>query len=183
MKSPTIPEVEPQFEKEIEIDAVEVADISQIDLFQLLFQHSFQQPVIRCETPTLSAKRRSQIFEETLPPVPSLCPNTKSEDDALLLLNADKTELIEAYNKIEVDALLDDKLNITNQIDANTKQKDDVLLLLKADKTLLAGYVDLTSTQTIKGHSITISISRAKIIYFYIAKLNDRLAAVFDESF
>ncbi|KAA6383223.1 MAG: hypothetical protein EZS28_021250 [Streblomastix strix] len=49
MKSPTIPEVEPQFEKEIDP-----------------FQQSFQEQVIRCETPTLSAKRRSLIFEETL---------------------------------------------------------------------------------------------------------------------
>ncbi|KAA6376167.1 MAG: hypothetical protein EZS28_028306, partial [Streblomastix strix] len=52
MKSPTIPEVEPQFEKEID---------------------PFQQQVIRCETPTLSARRRSSIFEETLTPDPSVC--------------------------------------------------------------------------------------------------------------
>ncbi|KAA6389199.1 MAG: hypothetical protein EZS28_015273, partial [Streblomastix strix] len=51
MKSPTIPEVEPQFEKEID---------------------PFQQQVIRCETPTLSAWRRSSIFEETLTPDPSV---------------------------------------------------------------------------------------------------------------
>ncbi|KAA6372334.1 MAG: hypothetical protein EZS28_032139, partial [Streblomastix strix] len=52
MKSPTIPEVEPQFEKEID---------------------PFQQQVIRCETPTLSARRRSSIFEETLTPGPPVC--------------------------------------------------------------------------------------------------------------
>ncbi|KAA6357465.1 MAG: hypothetical protein EZS28_047008, partial [Streblomastix strix] len=49
----------------------------------------------------------------------------------------------------EVDALLDNKLNITDQIDAYAKQDDDTLLLLKADKTKLNYYVDLTSTQTI----------------------------------
>ncbi|KAA6356073.1 MAG: hypothetical protein EZS28_048400, partial [Streblomastix strix] len=60
MKSPTIPEVEPQFEKEI-------------DPFQQSFQQPFQAQVIRCETPTLSARRRSSIFEETLTPDPSVC--------------------------------------------------------------------------------------------------------------
>ncbi|KAA6359716.1 MAG: hypothetical protein EZS28_044757, partial [Streblomastix strix] len=35
------------------------------------------------------------------------------------------------------DALLDDKLNISDQIDAYTKQEDDALLLLKADKSEL----------------------------------------------
>ncbi|KAA6393837.1 MAG: hypothetical protein EZS28_010639 [Streblomastix strix] len=59
MKSPTIPEVEPQFEKEI-------------DRFQQLFQQPFQQQVIICETPKLSARRRSSIFEETLTPGPSV---------------------------------------------------------------------------------------------------------------
>ncbi|KAA6352957.1 MAG: hypothetical protein EZS28_051516 [Streblomastix strix] len=52
MKCPTIPEVEPQFEKEID---------------------RFQLQVIRYETPTLSARRRSSIFEETLTPDPSMC--------------------------------------------------------------------------------------------------------------
>ncbi|KAA6369977.1 MAG: hypothetical protein EZS28_034496, partial [Streblomastix strix] len=49
--------------------------------------------------------------------------NLKQEDDALLLLKADKQELADAHSKteddeIEDDALLDDKLNITDQIDA-----------------------------------------------------------------
>ncbi|KAA6361614.1 MAG: hypothetical protein EZS28_042859, partial [Streblomastix strix] len=56
MLSPTIPEVEPQFEKEADP-----------------FQQPFQQQVIRCKTPTLSARRRSSIFEETLTPDPSVC--------------------------------------------------------------------------------------------------------------
>ncbi|KAA6363679.1 MAG: hypothetical protein EZS28_040795, partial [Streblomastix strix] len=54
-----------------------------------------------------------------------------------LLLKADKSELIDAYSKTEADALLDEKLNISDQIDAYTKQEDDALLLLKADKTEL----------------------------------------------
>ncbi|KAA6399578.1 MAG: hypothetical protein EZS28_004900 [Streblomastix strix] len=62
---------------------------------------------------------------------------TKTQDDALLLLKADKTELIDAYNKTEVDALLDDKLNVSDYIDAYTRTQDDALLLLKADKTQL----------------------------------------------
>ncbi|KAA6394453.1 MAG: hypothetical protein EZS28_010020 [Streblomastix strix] len=63
--------------------------------------------------------------------------NASTQDDALLLLKADKTQLIDAYNKTEVDALLDDKLNVSDQIDAYTKTQDDALLLLKADKTQL----------------------------------------------
>ncbi|KAA6369290.1 MAG: hypothetical protein EZS28_035183, partial [Streblomastix strix] len=62
---------------------------------------------------------------------------TKTQDDALLLLKADKTQLIDAYSKTEADALLDDKLNVSDQIDAYTKTQDDALLLLKADKTQL----------------------------------------------
>ncbi|KAA6375681.1 MAG: hypothetical protein EZS28_028791 [Streblomastix strix] len=168
MKSPTIPEEEPQFEKEI---------------------NPFQAQVFRCETPTLSARRRSSIFEETLIPDPSVCrwlldiisedehmikesahfvlsenqliqvvaytfdvpesqiqlniedegccgsdqidAYTKQEDDALLLLNADKSELIDAYSKTEDDELLALKLNISDQIDVYTKQEDDKLLALK----------------------------------------------------
>ncbi|KAA6373453.1 MAG: hypothetical protein EZS28_031020 [Streblomastix strix] len=62
---------------------------------------------------------------------------SKGEDDALLLMKADKTELIDAYNKTEVDPLLDNKLNVIDQIAAYSKTQDDALLLLKADKTQL----------------------------------------------
>ncbi|KAA6391884.1 MAG: hypothetical protein EZS28_012591 [Streblomastix strix] len=75
MKNPTIPEVEPQFEKEI-------------DPFQQpSFSNPFQQQVIRCETPTLSARRRSSIFEGTLTPEPSVCRwllNIISEDEYMV---------------------------------------------------------------------------------------------------
>ncbi|KAA6399258.1 MAG: hypothetical protein EZS28_005219 [Streblomastix strix] len=190
MKSPTIPEVEPQFEKEID---------------------PFQQQVIRCETPTLSARCRSSIFEENLTPDPSVCrwlldvisedenmikesvhfilsenylirvvaytfdvPESQiqlsiedegcSEDDALLLLKADKSELIDAYskteddellalklnisdqidayNKTEVDALFDDKLNISDQIDAYSKIEADALL---DDKLNIYNQIDANS--------------------------------------
>ncbi|KAA6402354.1 MAG: hypothetical protein EZS28_002117 [Streblomastix strix] len=223
MKSPTIPEVEPQFEKEIDP-----------------FQQPFQAQVIRCETPTLSARRRSSIFEETLTPDPSVCrwlldiisedehmvkesahfvlsenqliqvvaytfdvlesqiqlslqdegccgrfcndstqtlneilignrlidAYTKQEDDALLLLKADKSELIDAYtkteddelialklnisdqidayNKIEADALLDDKLNISDQIDAYNKTEADALL---DDKLNISDQIDAYTKQ------------------------------------
>ncbi|KAA6404175.1 MAG: hypothetical protein EZS28_000284 [Streblomastix strix] len=63
--------------------------------------------------------------------------NASIQDDALLLLKADKTQLIDAYSKTDVDALLDDKLNVSDQIDAYTKGNDHALLQLKVDKTQL----------------------------------------------
>ncbi|KAA6399536.1 MAG: hypothetical protein EZS28_004938 [Streblomastix strix] len=233
MKSPTIPEVKPQFEKEID---------------------QFQQQVIRCETPTLSERRTSSIFEESLTPDPSMCrclldiisedehmikdsehfvlsenqlirvvaytfdvpesqiqlsiedegccgrfcyDSTKTlndilignvnilkldvekEDDARLLLKADKSALIDtyskteddellalklnisdqidAYSKTEADALLDDKLNITDQIDAYTKQENDALLLLKADKSELIGAYSKTEADALLEEKLNIS--------------------------
>ncbi|KAA6402984.1 MAG: hypothetical protein EZS28_001489 [Streblomastix strix] len=81
---------------------------------------------------------------------------SKSEDDALLLLKADKTQLIDSYSKGETDNLLNDKANTgvsytkgeddtllfakadkSQLIDSYTKGEDDALLLLKADKTEL----------------------------------------------
>ncbi|KAA6353458.1 MAG: hypothetical protein EZS28_051015 [Streblomastix strix] len=53
--------------------------------------------------------------------------------------------------QIRPDTLFDDKLNITDQIDAYSKQEDDNKLLLKADKTELDIYVDLASTYTVIG--------------------------------
>ncbi|KAA6364046.1 MAG: hypothetical protein EZS28_040427, partial [Streblomastix strix] len=57
---------------------------------------------------------------------------TKTEDDALLLLKADKTQLIDSYTKGETDNLLNNKVNIGVSY---TKGEDDTLLLLKADKS------------------------------------------------
>ncbi|KAA6374557.1 MAG: hypothetical protein EZS28_029915, partial [Streblomastix strix] len=81
---------------------------------------------------------------------------SKSVDDALLLLKADKTQLIDSYSKGETDNLLNDKTNTgvsytkgeddtllfakadkSQLIDSYTKGEDDALLLLKADKTEL----------------------------------------------
>ncbi|KAA6357404.1 MAG: hypothetical protein EZS28_047069, partial [Streblomastix strix] len=59
---------------------------------------------------------------------------TKSEDDALLLLKADKTQLIDSYTKGETDNLLNYKSDTGVSC---TKDEDDALLLLKADKTQL----------------------------------------------
>ncbi|KAA6378212.1 MAG: hypothetical protein EZS28_026261 [Streblomastix strix] len=59
---------------------------------------------------------------------------TKSEDDALLLLKADKTQLIDSCTKGETDNLLNNK---TDNGVSYTKAEDDALLLLKADKTQL----------------------------------------------
>ncbi|KAA6357782.1 MAG: hypothetical protein EZS28_046691, partial [Streblomastix strix] len=93
MKSPTIPEVESQFEKEI-------------DPFQQSFQQPFQAQVIRCETPALSARRRNSIFEETLTPDPSVCRwllDIINEDEhmvkesALLVLSENQLILVVAY--------------------------------------------------------------------------------------
>ncbi|KAA6394822.1 MAG: hypothetical protein EZS28_009655 [Streblomastix strix] len=56
------------------------------------------------------------------------------------------------YTKTDTDALLDNKLNVSDQIYAYNKQEDDVLLLLKADKTELNDYVYLITAQTINAN-------------------------------
>ncbi|KAA6355847.1 MAG: hypothetical protein EZS28_048626, partial [Streblomastix strix] len=66
----------------------------------------------------------------------------KQEDDALLLLKADKSELIDAYTKQEVDALLDEKLNISDQVDAYNKTDADALL---DDKLNITDQIDAYS--------------------------------------
>ncbi|KAA6401413.1 MAG: hypothetical protein EZS28_003063 [Streblomastix strix] len=145
MQSPKIPEVEPQFEKEI-------------DPFQQpSFNNPFQQQVIRCEKSTLSTRRRSSIFEETFTPNPSICSQLLdiiSENEHMVKESAhfllsenqlirvvahtfDVPETPEPYNREEIDEMLDKKLNISDQIDVYTKQEDDALLLLKANKTEL----------------------------------------------
>ncbi|KAA6387868.1 MAG: hypothetical protein EZS28_016606 [Streblomastix strix] len=160
MKSPTIPEVEPQFEQ-------------QIVPIQQPFQQPFLQQVIRNETPTLSTKCRSSIFEETLIPDPSMrrwLLDIISEDEHMvkestyfvlsenqliraivytfnvlrsqIQLNIDDkgccgSNALDPYNREEVDALHDEKLNISDQIDAYIKQEDDALLLLKTNKSEL----------------------------------------------
>ncbi|KAA6367747.1 MAG: hypothetical protein EZS28_036726, partial [Streblomastix strix] len=83
---------------------------------------------------------------------------TKTQDDALLLLKADKTQLIDAYNKTEVDDLLDDKLNVSDQIDAYTKGEADNLLNNKTNSGIsyTKGEADnLLSNKTNSGVSQT----------------------------
>ncbi|KAA6401442.1 MAG: hypothetical protein EZS28_003040 [Streblomastix strix] len=58
----------------------------------------------------------------------------KLEDDALLLLKADKTHLIDSYTKGDTDNLLNNKADTGVSY---TKNDDDALLLVKADKTQL----------------------------------------------
>ncbi|KAA6379808.1 MAG: hypothetical protein EZS28_024667 [Streblomastix strix] len=59
---------------------------------------------------------------------------TKSEDDALQFLKADKTELIDSYSKGETDNLLNNK---ANNGASYTKGEDNALLFAKADQTQL----------------------------------------------
>ncbi|KAA6377490.1 MAG: hypothetical protein EZS28_026982, partial [Streblomastix strix] len=59
---------------------------------------------------------------------------TKTQDDALLLLKADKTQLIDACTKDQIDNLLNNKADSGV---SHSKGEDDALLLLKADKTQL----------------------------------------------
>ncbi|KAA6379153.1 MAG: hypothetical protein EZS28_025319 [Streblomastix strix] len=59
---------------------------------------------------------------------------TKSEGEVLLLLKADKTQLIDSYTKTETNNLLNSK---TDTGVSYTKSEDDTLLFAKADKTQL----------------------------------------------
>ncbi|KAA6369773.1 MAG: hypothetical protein EZS28_034700, partial [Streblomastix strix] len=173
MKSPTIPEVEPQFEKEIDP-----------------FQQPFQQQVIRCETPTLSSRRRSSILEETLTPDPSVCRwllDIISENEHMVIESAhfvlSENQLIrvvaytfdvqesqiqlsledegccapEPYNREEIDEMLDKKLNVSDQIDAYTKQEDGALLLLKADKSELIDAYNKTEADALLDDKLNIT--------------------------
>ncbi|KAA6382319.1 MAG: hypothetical protein EZS28_022154, partial [Streblomastix strix] len=71
----------------------------------------------------------------------------KSEDDALLLLKVDKTQLIDSNTKTETNNLLNSKANIG--VSYYTKTKTDELLDEKADSTDLANYITLGNSQTI----------------------------------
>ncbi|KAA6387918.1 MAG: hypothetical protein EZS28_016555 [Streblomastix strix] len=70
---------------------------------------------------------------------------TKAQEDALLLLKADKTQLIDSYTKTETNNLLNNKANTGVSY---TKSEDDALLLLKADKTQLIDSYTKTETDT-----------------------------------
>ncbi|KAA6383834.1 MAG: hypothetical protein EZS28_020642 [Streblomastix strix] len=59
---------------------------------------------------------------------------TKEEDDVLLFLKTDKTQLTDSYSKIETNNLLNNK---ANNGASYSKGEDDALLLLKTNKTQL----------------------------------------------
>ncbi|KAA6384412.1 MAG: hypothetical protein EZS28_020061 [Streblomastix strix] len=82
--------------------------------------------------------------------------------DTLLLLKTDKTQLIDAYSKTQADALLDDKLNVSDQIDAYTKGEDDALLLLKADKTQLIDACTKGESDNLLNNKANLGVSYTK---------------------
>ncbi|KAA6362860.1 MAG: hypothetical protein EZS28_041613, partial [Streblomastix strix] len=112
---------------------------------------------------------------------------TKSENDALLLLKADKTQLIDLQAKIETNSLLNNKADSAvsypkgeddalllakadkpQLVDSYTKGEDDALLLLKADKTqLIDSYT--------KGDTNNLSNNKADSGVSYKKRENDAL--------
>ncbi|KAA6381742.1 MAG: hypothetical protein EZS28_022730 [Streblomastix strix] len=84
---------------------------------------------------------------------------TKSEDDALLLLKADKTELIDSYTKTETNNLLNSK---TDNGVSYTKSEYDALLLLKADMTELIDSYTKTETNNLLNSKTDNGVSYTK---------------------
>ncbi|KAA6371884.1 MAG: hypothetical protein EZS28_032588 [Streblomastix strix] len=73
----------------------------------------------------------------------------KSEDDALLLLKADKTELIDSYTKTETDNLLNDK---ANQSTTYTKtETDNLIAQIDVGDVDLSSYYTKTKTDELLG--------------------------------
>ncbi|KAA6362171.1 MAG: hypothetical protein EZS28_042302 [Streblomastix strix] len=62
---------------------------------------------------------------------------SKIENDTLLLLKANVVDIVDSYSKIETDTLFDTKVNVADIVDSYLKAEEDALLLLKADKTEL----------------------------------------------
>ncbi|KAA6400039.1 MAG: hypothetical protein EZS28_004427 [Streblomastix strix] len=90
---------------------------------------------------------------------------TKTEDDALLLLKADKTQLIDSYTKTETNNLLNYK---TDTGVSYTKSEDDALLVLKADKT------ELIDSYT-KGEINNLLINKVNTVVSYTKGEDDTL--------
>ncbi|KAA6375626.1 MAG: hypothetical protein EZS28_028848, partial [Streblomastix strix] len=84
---------------------------------------------------------------------------TKTEDDALLLLKADKIQLIDSYTKGETDNLLNNKANTGVSY---TKGEDDALLLLKADKTQLIDSYNKGETNNLLNNKADTGVSYTK---------------------
>ncbi|KAA6390799.1 MAG: hypothetical protein EZS28_013674 [Streblomastix strix] len=106
---------------------------------------------------------------------------SKSEDDALLLLKADKTQLIDSYviietynflnnkcntgvsyNKVEEDAIQLLKADKTQLIYSYTKSEDDALLLLKVDKTQLIDSYTKGETNNLQNNNADTGVSYTK---------------------
>ncbi|KAA6382794.1 MAG: hypothetical protein EZS28_021677 [Streblomastix strix] len=85
---------------------------------------------------------------------------TKSEDDALLLLKADKTQLIDSYSKGETDNLLNNKANIGVSY---SKGEDDTLLFAKADKSQLTDSCTKGETDNLLNNKASQSTTYTKI--------------------
>ncbi|KAA6374685.1 MAG: hypothetical protein EZS28_029788, partial [Streblomastix strix] len=84
---------------------------------------------------------------------------SKSEDDALLLLKADKTQLIDSYTKGETDNLLNNKANTGVSY---TKSEDDALLFAKADKTQLIDSYTKGETDNLLNNKANTGVSYTK---------------------
>ncbi|KAA6389251.1 MAG: hypothetical protein EZS28_015224 [Streblomastix strix] len=81
----------------------------------------------------------------------------QTQDDALLLLKADKTELIDAYSKTEDDKLLALKLNISDYINAYSKQEVNALIILKVEKTELIDAYSKTDIDALLDDNLNVS--------------------------
>ncbi|KAA6394638.1 MAG: hypothetical protein EZS28_009834 [Streblomastix strix] len=104
---------------------------------------------------------------------------SKSEDDALLLLKADKTQLIDLHTKGETINLLNNKADTgvsytkgeddallllkTDKSITYTKTDDDALLLLKADKTQLIDSCTKGETNNLLNNKADTGVSYSKI--------------------
>ncbi|KAA6399127.1 MAG: hypothetical protein EZS28_005340 [Streblomastix strix] len=88
---------------------------------------------------------------------------SKTEDDDLLLLNGYKSELIDSYTKSEDGALLLLNAKVADIVDSYSRTEVDILLDAKAEKIDLKNYVNLTSTQIISGKNQLIIINVARI--------------------
>ncbi|KAA6375863.1 MAG: hypothetical protein EZS28_028609, partial [Streblomastix strix] len=79
------------------------------------------------------------------------------EADALLDDKLNISDQIDAYDKTEADALLDNKLNISDQIDAQSKTKDDELLAFKLNITNQIDTYNKTQVKALLDNKLNIS--------------------------
>ncbi|KAA6376938.1 MAG: hypothetical protein EZS28_027535 [Streblomastix strix] len=173
MSFPTILEVELQFENKFEVDMVVCRlplDIISED------EHMVKESVhfalsenywIRVVDYTFDIPESYvQLGIEDEGCCDRFCNDSTQTLNEIFIGNADKTVIIEVYIKIEVDTLLDNKLNIFDQIYAYIKEEDEALLLLKADKTdIIDAYIKTETDEKfdLKANVIDIVDSYSKI--------------------